>query len=169
LVPHQPIVKRLHASACKQTYNLNISDAKDLTNKFALPTSSLVVGAPLAMSGAFMLVCFGFSFFSLVCATAFSAFFLMAALVLLTLGLLPLAVTAWAFKPKEFKHYSHAGLTACATCLERGSSFVDPGSDAPKIAIYQKVHQARGLLCTLLAKGSSLFSVVDSKIQQTEI
>jgi len=121
------------------------------------------------MSGAFMLVCFGFSFFSLVFATAFSAFFLMAALVLLTLGLLPLAVTAWAFKPKEFKHYSHAGLTACATCLERGSNFVDPGSDAPKIAIYQKVHQARGLLCTLLAKGSSLFSVVDSKIQQTEI
>ena len=60
----------------------------------------LVVGAPLAISGSFMLVGFGFSAVGVLCTLSFAAFFLATALVLLFLGLMPLAVAAWAFKPK---------------------------------------------------------------------
>ena len=60
----------------------------------------LVVGAPLAISGGFMLVGFGFSAVGVLCTLSLAAFFLATALVLLLLGLMPLAVAAWAFKPK---------------------------------------------------------------------
>ena len=129
----------------------------------------LVIGAPLAMSGAAMLVCFGFSAVGVLTAVSFAAFFLAAALILLTLGLLPLAVAAWAFKPKEFKKYSNRALTTGAKSLTACSKFVDPGQEKPKIALYQKVHAVRGLVCSVLDKGAAGFTYVNSKIQKTDI
>jgi hypothetical protein len=129
----------------------------------------LVVGAPLAISGTAMLVCFMCSAFGVLTAVSFAAFFLVAAVLLLTLGFLPLAVAAWAFKPKEFKMYSNQALTSGAKSLTVCKNFVDPGSEEPKIALYVKVHAVRRLMVKVLDRGAAGLTYVNSKIQTTEI
>ena len=129
----------------------------------------LIVGTPLAISGCFMLVGFGFSAVGVLCTLTFTAFFLATALVLLFLGLLPLAVAAWAFKPKEFKKYSNMGITSCAGAARSVSKFVDPGSDKPKIALYAKVHAMREMICMVFDKSAQGLLAMNSRIQKTEI
>ena len=129
----------------------------------------LLVGTPLAISGGFMLVGFGFSAFGVLCTTCLAAFFLATALVLLFLGLLPLAVAAWAFKPREFKKYSNIGITSCVNTARSCSKFVDPGTEKPKIALYAKVHAAREMICLVFDKTAAGLTAVNSRIQKTDI
>ena len=129
----------------------------------------LVIGTPLTIAGACMLVCFGCTAFGLLCTMALSSFFFVAAFILLFLGLLPLAVAMWAFKPKEFKQYSNQGITVCVKSLQSCGRFVDPGEEEPKIALYKKVHSVRRLMCKGVNMSETALTWLDDKIQRTEI
>jgi len=127
----------------------------------------LVIGSPLAITGFFMLVSFGFSAVGVAFTVGFAVFFLAAALIFLTLGLLPLAVAAWAFKPKEFKFYSNKGILSTVKGINAVSILVDPGKEAPTKSPYIQIHKVRCLVVTVIDKCSAVLKAVNDKIQKT--